>query len=134
VTHDPMRAALEPFAKAYETVTSNEAVRHYSLAQIAAICACEIAGVHYQRAFQAIASTPPTPTDDLALKLERGGEINTMQRDDIWKLHDLIKHGAKIIDIRVRKDAREYLFEADWLKSMLRAVLGMADAGERQRP
>jgi hypothetical protein len=68
---------------------------------------------------------------DMASELEKDGEINSLQRDSIWRLHDLIKHGAKIIDLRVRKDAQEYHFEADWLKQLLRRVLGHADQAER---
>lgn len=69
--------------------------------------------------------------EDLALQLERGGQINKMQRNSIWELHDLTKHGAKFIDIRVRKDGKEYLFEGDWLKQVLGHVLGMVDASQR---
>lgn len=70
---------------------------------------------------------------DLAAEMERDGEINSLQRESIWQLHDLIKHGAKIIDVHVRKDAREYDIQADWLKWMLRRVLGMADYSERKQ-
>lgn len=70
--------------------------------------------------------------EDLALRLERDGQISKLQRDSIWELHDLTKHGAKFIDIRVRKDGKEYLFEGDWLKQVLRHVLGTPDVSQRR--
>lgn len=76
--------------------------------------------------------SPLGQEEDLALRLERDGQINKLQRDSIWELHDLTKHGAKFIDIRVRKDGKEYLFEGDWIKQVLQHVLGMPDASQRR--
>lgn len=45
-----LRDALTPFAKAWKTVTSNSAVHHLSLSQLARLCECEISAVDYQRA------------------------------------------------------------------------------------
>lgn len=40
---------------------------------------------------------------------------NTLEQSTIERLERLIRHGAKFIDIKVRKDSQEYTFEADWL-------------------
>lgn len=37
------------------------------------------------------------------------------------KFLDLVKHGAKFIDIHVRKDSKEYHFQADFLKYIKKA-------------
>jgi hypothetical protein len=45
------------------------------------------------------------------------GEVgaNELERAAILRFALLVRHGAKVINLRVRKDGREYQFEADWL-------------------
>lgn len=45
--------------------------------------------------------------------------MNSLQRNSFEGFLQLVKHGAKFIDILVRKDAKEYRFEADFLKYMI---------------
>lgn len=46
-----LRAALTPFAEAWKTVTSNEAVvRTCSLSQLGRLCECELSGADFQQA------------------------------------------------------------------------------------
>lgn len=42
-------------------------------------------------------------------------DANPCERGTIEELATLIRHGYKFIDIRVRKDAKEYVFQADWI-------------------
>jgi hypothetical protein len=42
--------------------------------------------------------------------------LNNLQVDSLNEFLNLVKHGAKSIDIHVRKDAKEYSFQADFLK------------------
>jgi len=44
------------------------------------------------------------------------GSMNDMELATLRRFMELVKHGAKFIDIRVRKDAQEYSFQADFLK------------------
>lgn len=48
--------------------------------------------------------------------------INQSQAESIRKLARTIRHGAKFVDIHVRKDGQEYHFEADWLKQLFNPV------------
>lgn len=48
--------------------------------------------------------------------------INELQRDSIKEFARLVRHGARAIDIRVRKDGQECHFEADWLKQLFNPV------------
>lgn len=45
---------------------------------------------------------------------------NELEEKTIRELADLVRHGHKFIDIHVRKDAREYHFEGDWLARLFR--------------
>lgn len=42
--------------------------------------------------------------------------MSNLAQESWHKFLDLVKHGAKFIDIHVRKDAKEYHFQADFLK------------------
>ncbi len=45
----------------------------------------------------------------------RATDANKLEADTIRKFFALTKHGCKFCDLVVRKDGREYRFEADWL-------------------
>lgn len=42
------------------------------------------------------------------------------EADTIRRFAELVRHGAKFIDISVRRDGREYHFEGDWLARLFR--------------
>lgn len=44
--------------------------------------------------------------------------MNEMQQREFEDFLRLVKHGAKFVDICVRKDGVEYMFEADFLKKV----------------
>lgn len=46
------------------------------------------------------------------------GSMNELEIETLKKFLELTKHGAKTIDINVRKDGKEYTFQADFLKHM----------------
>lgn len=48
---------------------------------------------------------------------------NELERRTISDFERLIRHGAKFIDLHVRRDGQEYRFEADWLGRLFRADL-----------
>ena len=43
-------------------------------------------------------------------------KMNELEQKSFEEFLHLVKYGAKFIDIHVRKDAKEYEFEADYLK------------------
>jgi hypothetical protein len=44
--------------------------------------------------------------------------LNELQIETIDKILSLTKHGAKSIDVEIRKDGKEYRFQADWIKHL----------------
>ena len=44
------------------------------------------------------------------------------EKEHIDLFYDLVKHGYKTIDILVRKDGKEYIFEGDWIARLLRSL------------
>lgn len=49
-------------------------------------------------------------------------EINDLQKQTLLDVYQLIKHGSKFINLHIRKDGREYHFEADWLKQLFHSL------------
>jgi len=47
-------------------------------------------------------------------------DLNEPEKITVDRLTDLVRHGYKTIDVKVRKDGVEYWFEADWLARLLR--------------
>ena len=47
-------------------------------------------------------------------------ELNKPEVETVQKLKKLIGHGYKTIDILVRKDGKDYVFEGDWIARLLR--------------
>lgn len=52
--------------------------------------------------------------------IARRVDANSLERESIHRLEELVRHGYKFIDITVRKDGREQTFEGDWLARLLR--------------
>jgi len=80
------------------------------------------------------AGHPPSPeeSDRIFAEAKRRGERNVERISDVTEANELeektmarfeamVRHGAKFIDIIVRKDGREERFEADWLARLFRA-------------
>ncbi len=63
-------------------------------------------------------STTPTPPAGQDCYTLHPSHMTPLARQILDTFLALVKHGAKFIDIRVRKDAKEYTFEADILKYM----------------
>jgi hypothetical protein len=47
-------------------------------------------------------------------------DANDLERRTLARFEELVRHGYKFIDIRVRKDGREHQFEGDWLARLFR--------------
>lgn len=46
-------------------------------------------------------------------------DLNQEQIETMSKVFNLVEHGAKSIDICIRKYGKEYVFEADWIRNLL---------------
>ncbi len=46
---------------------------------------------------------------------------NSLEETTIERFERLTRHGAKSVDLLVRKDGQEYRFEADWLARLFRS-------------
>jgi hypothetical protein len=44
--------------------------------------------------------------------------LNDLQKATIERMLRVCRHGAQRIDVSLRVDGREYVFEADWLKHL----------------
>jgi hypothetical protein len=44
--------------------------------------------------------------------------LNELQKETIERMLLTCRHGAQRIDVGLRVDGREYVFEADWLKHL----------------
>lgn len=49
-------------------------------------------------------------------------EANQVEEANIHRLIDLVWHGYKFIDIKVRKDGVEHEFQGDWLARLFRNI------------
>lgn len=49
-------------------------------------------------------------------------DLNEYQKADIKKIAKITKYGAKSIDVLIRVDGRDYGFEADWLKEIVKDI------------
>lgn len=61
-----------------------------------------------------------TKTTPAAEDIIRLVDANELEAVSIRKLFCLVQHGYKTIDIKVRKDAVETLFQADWIARLAR--------------
>lgn len=81
---------------------------------------------HIQALFDGYQAGRAAERAEIREKLESEGEcytlhpscMTTLSRQTFDEFLALVRHGAKFIDIRVRKDAKEYVFQADGLKYM----------------
>ncbi len=61
-----------------------------------------------------------TQTTPAAEDIIRLVDANELEAKSIRELFNLVFHGYKTIDIKVRKDAKETLFQADWIARLAR--------------
>lgn len=53
-------------------------------------------------------------------EIARYVEANELEIETMARFEELVRHGYKFIDLHVRKDGKEYRFEADWLARLFR--------------
>lgn len=93
-------------------ITQNEIIRRLVQAEVDV----EALLAHLQSQPQApVGMAAPTLADYVDQRLS----ITETQKETLLSVHDLIKHGYKFINLHIRKDGREYHFEADWLRQLL---------------
>ena len=61
-----------------------------------------------------------TETTPAAEDIIRLVDANELEAKSIRELFNLVFHGYKTIDIRVRKDGKETSFQADWIARLAR--------------
>lgn len=47
-------------------------------------------------------------------------EANELEASSMIKLQKLLEHGYKFININIRKDGKDYIFQGDWLSRLFR--------------